>query len=88
MKHPTLKTGEFDISGWHFERWEPANDEEVHECWIIAQRDESRIVKVVILMHPNLFGLDVEDAEEINQAVEEIITELGLEDPGEPRNGD
>lgn len=78
---PTFKTGEFIIGDWKFERFEPANDDELREVHIVATSEQGESqTKVVQLFHPNIFGLDVEDAATINQAVEEMITSLGLSD--------
>ena len=79
---PTYMSGSFDLGGWHFERYEPANGTERRQVNILATSPETgeSVVRVVPLFHPNLFGLDVEDAAAVEDAIESLVTELGLED--------
>lgn len=77
---PTFMTGDFHLAGWHFERFEPANDSEPNEVHIVGTKDDRREVEVVQLVHTNIFGLDVEDADAVNEAVERLLQRLEIND--------
>lgn len=78
-EQPTMMTGQFDLEDWHFEKFEPGSDSEPREVHIVATNGTQTRRWTVPLFHPNIFGLDVEDAESVNAKVEEAIKELGLE---------
>lgn len=79
-EHPTFMTGSFDLGGWHFERFEPANDSEPRQVHIVGTKDDRREVEVVPLDHTNIFGLDVEDAAAVDEAVERLLQRLEISD--------
>lgn len=79
MSAPTYMSGSFTLGDWLFERFEPNNNSEPREVWIVATKGDEKHTRKVPLYHPNIFGLDVEDAANINDVVEALIKELGAE---------
>lgn len=72
---------EFTLGGYHFEAHLPGSSTERSVWTIIVRRttDDIRVAyEEIPLMHPPVFGPDVEDVDTLNARVEEIIKDLGL----------
>lgn len=73
--------GEFQLSGHRFISLGPDNDTDPLQWEIVviaSNGDEVRRV-IVPMIHPPTFGVDVEDFDARDDAVEKIIRELGLQ---------
>lgn len=82
--HPTkpdyMGYAEFELAGHHFKSWQPANDNAPRQVLIEVYKD-GKLVKEATspMFHPNLFGMDIEDAGRMEDETEKIVKELGLE---------
>ena len=85
---PKIRRGEahvipyasFDLKGYSFESFIPANEEAPHEFTVVVSKDGVTIRRETVpMMYPSLFGIDVADNAALEEHTEAIIKELGIE---------
>ena len=69
--------GKFNEKGYDFEAYWPSSDRDRHE-WILRAYKDGSLVKEVTepIFHPTLFGVDVDDAANLERITDELIKEL------------
>lgn len=79
MSERNLYSG-FDIAGGRVSAYMPMNDED-DLVWTIefVKDDAVQHTATVEMIHPPIFGPDVEDLFKLNETIELLITEWGLE---------
>lgn len=69
----------FELDGHVFEAWQPATGDTQRRLVLRAYKDGELVREDHIDMsHPNIFGVDVEDAAFFNDLTEKVIVELEL----------
>jgi hypothetical protein len=76
----TTKYSEYDLGGWHFEATWPESDTDPLEWVLTATKDgESAIERHIPMDYRPIFGPDVGDVQSLEEALNVLIKELGLE---------
>ena len=71
---------QFELKGHTFIAYLPSDDTEEQVFTISVLKDGTELHReTVALFHRPIFGPDVEDVATLNEKVEEIIADLGLE---------
>jgi len=69
----------FDLAGYVFVAYLPSNETETGWRLTVTAAGETVRDEVIPMLHPPVFGPDVEDVAALDQRVEVLIRELGLE---------
>lgn len=79
--HPPdwMDYAEFTLGEWLFKSFQPAHDGAPHEWLLVATDGDRKLERHIPMFHTNIFGPDVEDVAALEEAVEVMIKELGLE---------
>jgi hypothetical protein len=71
---------DFEVDGHVFKAWQPANDDADRMMVVEVFKDDKLIrTEHIQMFHENRYGVDVEDVQSMNERVETVIKEMGLE---------
>jgi hypothetical protein len=72
--------GEFFLGGYRFQALMPSGDDEPRQWAIVVAHDGKEVRRETLpMLYPPRFGVDMSDLSALNQRIEEIIAEMGLE---------